>query len=281
MTKRNGLLPAGLDYIGFDGYGNSSSVNGEVVTNRRRYTQWVYPLLHPHQRVFTVPGFFGDATASLSAAAKIKQDQALVAKLEQYLQWATEDSMIVGMNPWHWKTWKKGELPEESRLGAADNPLLVARLRSLGSSSSAIARPIKTDDGQRCSQALAVSCARGGRSTKGSMSCDVCAGSRQNSPQLADAGCTAAEVQAWCAGTLPTTSLKFLTFYGENATEQAGWLTFGGSTSLYATHDGFVQHGLKGMYDISAMNTLWNFPPERQNRPFGTWNGNSDPDPLG
>ena len=99
MTKRNGLLPDGLDYISFDSYGNSSSTTGEVVTNRRLCKQWVYPLLRPHQRVFTVPGFFGDATASLSAAAKIKQDQGLVVKLEQYLQWATEDSMIVGMNP--------------------------------------------------------------------------------------------------------------------------------------------------------------------------------------
>ena len=62
-------------------------------------------------------------------------------------------------------------------------------------------------------------------------------------------------------------------FYGENATEQAGWLTFGGSTSFYKTAAAYNQHGLKGMYDVSAMNTLWRFPPERQNRPWGTWNG--------
>ena len=56
--------------------------------------------------------------------------------------------------------------------------------------------------GRSCARALAASCARaGGQSAKVQgrvMQCDVCAGKHQH--DLKAAGCTSAEVQAWCAG---------------------------------------------------------------------------------
>ena len=126
-----GKLPAALDYISFDEYGNSSSSAGEVVAVRRLHQQWVFPVLSPHQRVFVVPGFFSDATPDLPKATQVQQDEALVTKLEQYLRYAAEESRIEGIMPWHWKTWPVGSLPQKIRLGAGDSPKLVARLRQL------------------------------------------------------------------------------------------------------------------------------------------------------
>jgi beta-fructofuranosidase len=151
-------LPTDLDYISADSYGNSSAAFGEVFQVRSLYKRWIYPLLRSHQRVFTVPGFFANATLCktshtshncecprrqcpkcLEARAITKQDQQLVTKLHQHLQWAAEDDNIEGMMPWHWNTWPLGSLPAVSQMGARDNPLLVAALNNMS-------LPLKSDD---------------------------------------------------------------------------------------------------------------------------------------
>ena len=81
-------------------------------------------------------------------------------KLNQHLEWAGEDDKIEGIMPWHWRgespeifhyhcssfvrfpslkkcpggrrgTWPAKSLPDYMRLGARDNPLLVAALKSM------------------------------------------------------------------------------------------------------------------------------------------------------
>ena len=59
-------------------------------------------------------------------------------------------------------------------------------------------QPAQAAVGRSCALALAAACSHGGRSAKSMMQCDVCAG--KHSHDLQAAGCTSAEVQAWCAG---------------------------------------------------------------------------------
>ena len=65
-------------------------------------------------------------------------------------------------------------------------------------SKSSWGQPAQAAVGRSCALALAAACSHGGRSAKSIMQCDnVCAG--KHSHDLQAAGCTSAEVQAWCA----------------------------------------------------------------------------------
>ena len=62
---------------------------------QEQYERYFMPLLHPHQKLFVVPGFYGRNGSDY-------YDRRLVAKLEGYLQWAAEEPRIAGVAPWHW-----------------------------------------------------------------------------------------------------------------------------------------------------------------------------------
>ena len=50
-----------------------------------------------------MPGLFGDHNTTRSGT-HAEQEQYNLGKLEAYLNWARNDSLIVGMIPWHWLT---------------------------------------------------------------------------------------------------------------------------------------------------------------------------------
>ena len=64
-------------------------------------------------------------------SATTDQGRALVRKLQQHLEWAQQDAMIERVMPSHWSTWPPKALPDDQRLGARDNPLLVVVLNKM------------------------------------------------------------------------------------------------------------------------------------------------------
>ena len=64
------------------------------------YRRFVYPKLHPHQRTMVVPGLYGDATESVES-----QEPALLEKLDAFWRWVRNDTKVVGIIPWHWRSW--------------------------------------------------------------------------------------------------------------------------------------------------------------------------------
>lgn len=117
----NGGIPDALDIVSIDAYcfrsKNSSTVCGQTLADqhnlhdyrngatepvvvRRFYKEFIYPLLRPHQAVAVVPGLFGDGTVPVAA-----QEPFLNAKLDGYWDWATQDSLVVMLNPYHWASY--------------------------------------------------------------------------------------------------------------------------------------------------------------------------------
>lgn len=73
----------------------------EVVANRARYRNQIYPKLHPHQRAVVTPGVYAMNCSGhpVSECNQPLQEDLVAAKLEAYLSWAKQDPMIYGMNP--------------------------------------------------------------------------------------------------------------------------------------------------------------------------------------
>jgi hypothetical protein len=156
-------LPVGLDIISLDGYcmGDVGDpvcpLAEEAPMMRNFYQTLIYPLLHPHQTVAVVPGFFGNCTAvSTSQCAGSGndcyanastgyrwvcplQDEANVAKLHGYLDWIRDDPLITMMNPWHYyNLCAPGVHPPpgscingEMALGAQALPKLLGQIRTM------------------------------------------------------------------------------------------------------------------------------------------------------
>ena len=92
-------------------------LSAEAAMMRQFYKNLIYPLLHAHQTVAVVPGFFGNCSAtSISHCAYTpgldcfanctgdrcvcpEQDAANLAKLEGYLQWIRTDPLITSECP--------------------------------------------------------------------------------------------------------------------------------------------------------------------------------------
>ena len=128
LGDASGHLPAAIDAISLDGYcpsaGNGcTSAKQEAALMRHIYTNQLFPMMMPHQRVFIVPGFFGNASQPIGP-----QDTQLVVKWEAYLNWMAVESRIIGVNPWHLDNW----CPAEKCLGAADFPKLRQAIAAFG-----------------------------------------------------------------------------------------------------------------------------------------------------
>ena len=99
-----GKLPAGLDVFSIDDYSMT------VEQHREFHEQTIYPMLHPHQRVWLVPGAF--ATNGAENQSKSEWccggdtfeacDACMVNRTRDFFNWAAEDPNITGFAPWHW-----------------------------------------------------------------------------------------------------------------------------------------------------------------------------------
>ena len=94
-------VPDSIDLISLDIYHSVANTYHdpatEVNTTRDFINAHVAPLLNPRQKLFVVPGTFGDYNVSRSGP--IEQQQAgIVAKLNGYWDWAQSDPLIAGIN---------------------------------------------------------------------------------------------------------------------------------------------------------------------------------------
>jgi hypothetical protein len=136
-------VPASIDAIsldiyhhaGCDNYANCSDPASEVETARAFVNAHVVPRMLPHQRLFIVPGTFGDWNESRSGPIASQQG-GVVAKLNAYWEWAQSDPLIVGVNCWHWTTipglYKRNPGIIPFYYGVDAMPKVVARLNEIG-----------------------------------------------------------------------------------------------------------------------------------------------------
>ena len=94
---------------------------------RRQYEKY-YSMLHPHQRLFVVPGLFGWNRTECTVET---QTRALLDKLEAFWAWAEQEPLIVGMFPWHLNDRSRGNPDKDLGLGAVNFPQVVAELKKL------------------------------------------------------------------------------------------------------------------------------------------------------
>ena len=97
------LVPA-LDFVSVDIYDSNGTVEVDVV--KSFLGNHIFPKLHPHQKVFLVPGVFGDdpqdcrqhSSDAKSCATVEEQDAESAKKLALYWEWATHEPLIAGFN---------------------------------------------------------------------------------------------------------------------------------------------------------------------------------------
>jgi hypothetical protein len=95
------------------------------------YTERVFPLLAPHQRVWVIPGLFGNSNATSDAGNHTQQQAHLMQSLDAYTAWMQREPRIGAMAPWHWFSRSSVTAPEFA-LGAKEFPELVASLQAFG-----------------------------------------------------------------------------------------------------------------------------------------------------
>lgn len=143
VDPATGKLPAAIDVISLDGYCPSApngctSAKQEADLMRHIYTNQLFPVLLPHQKVFIVPGLFGNGSNPTEP-----QDAQLVEKWNAYLSWMADEPRIIGVNPWHFDNW----CPADDCLGTVDFPKLRQAITAFGRNLTAGERKlVKTDD---------------------------------------------------------------------------------------------------------------------------------------
>ena len=102
----------------------------ELELVRGMYDREIFPKLSSKQRVYVVPGLFGDSNRSVA-----EQDAQLVHKLSQYWQWAQAESRIIGVMPWHYSTRRQSKYNLKGNhyeaLGVEAFPQVRALLRKI------------------------------------------------------------------------------------------------------------------------------------------------------
>ena len=100
-------VPDSIDLISLDIYHHAGSSTSDPATEADTAEQFinthVKPKLQPHQRLFVVPGTFGDWNHSRSGPV-LQQQAGIVAKLNAYWSWVQREPLIRGINCWHWLT---------------------------------------------------------------------------------------------------------------------------------------------------------------------------------
>ena len=134
-------VPDSIDLISLDMYHHAGAVPAlqdpatEVNTTRAFIDAHVVPKLNARQRLFVVPGTFGDWNISRSGPIEAQQD-GIVAKLNGFWEWAQSEPLIAGINCWHWTT-IPGLFRREPGIipfyyGVDHMPKVVARLVEIG-----------------------------------------------------------------------------------------------------------------------------------------------------
>jgi hypothetical protein len=146
-------VPATIDVVSTDRY-RCATFNGSVPQRcdpltefelvREAYETEIFPKLSAQQRVFVVPGLFGDSSIPVD-----EQDAQLADKLESYWRWAKTEPRIVGIMPWHYETRKHSKYNRLGNhyeaLGIEAFPKLQEVLRNI---SSTLSFRAKSDDNE-------------------------------------------------------------------------------------------------------------------------------------
>jgi hypothetical protein len=87
-------VPSAIDWVSLDWYLDPAAT-------QNFYNQYLYPKMLPHQKAYLVPeAYSSDNHPSLS---KAQLEAVMVSRAQTYWSWATTDTRIAGINPWHWK----------------------------------------------------------------------------------------------------------------------------------------------------------------------------------
>ena len=96
------------------------------------YHEYMYPKLNNsqnEQKVLFVPGIFACNTSTVEF-----DSQQIVNKLDLFFNWAKNDSLVAGMNPWHFnnRSSPQHNPPCTMEIGAIDMPDVVDKLKQIG-----------------------------------------------------------------------------------------------------------------------------------------------------
>ena len=141
-------IPSGLDIISMDDYYMSSdgTPKGEAEGHRKWYTEVLYPLLKPHQRVFLVPGAFATHNPAPGGSGHYPKgnetfcydgtyegcDQFMADQANAFAEWAWSDDRVAGFAPWHWDSRTIPEVSPYKEVGVVDMPKTKAAYKKIG-----------------------------------------------------------------------------------------------------------------------------------------------------
>jgi len=143
-------IPASLDIISLDDYylwaNNIDTPSAQVAGHRYLYETSIYPMLHPHQSVFIVPGSFGTRDPRKPGTKGYPHgnrtycydgtfsgcDHYMSAEASGYASWAEEDPRVAGIAPWHWDTRPIGVVTPYKEVGVVDMPLTRKTWKEVG-----------------------------------------------------------------------------------------------------------------------------------------------------
>ena len=99
------------------------------------YYERVFPLLKPHQSVWTVPGLFGNDAPDKThggAGNYTHQENMLLLQLESYWSWMQNEPRVTGLWPWHWWYRQMDTRTPQYSMGIKNFTRLTARLQQIG-----------------------------------------------------------------------------------------------------------------------------------------------------
>lgn len=146
---KDGGVPTELDVISTDDYylwdKGVDSPQSQVDGHRHFYESAIYPLLHPHQKVFIVPGSFGthDPRGATHRYPRGNRtycygttfdscDSYMADQANAFATWAFADSRVAGIAPWHWDTRGIGVVTPFKEVGVRDMPKTREAWRGIG-----------------------------------------------------------------------------------------------------------------------------------------------------
>lgn len=138
-TPFNFTLPKSMSWFSVDKYHKNGFVEGWVEDNvRTLYEDSIYPLLTPEQKVLLVPGAFGsdhnyDTNGTMVCDRECYEYMCSRDALD-FVQWAKEDTRVVGITPWNWYGCPLCPPEQHIELGTENMTLLRATWGSVGRS---------------------------------------------------------------------------------------------------------------------------------------------------
>ena len=113
-------IPAALDWFSVDIYHALENSSNFVVSQVKDfYEANIFPHLSPEQRTVLVPGSFG-CNRTMSTCDAAAYDRQCTRDAHDFIAWATADTRVVGVFPWHWAPCPKCEVGD--RGGTRDLP---------------------------------------------------------------------------------------------------------------------------------------------------------------